>query len=231
MGCCAMMNPEDAIVEALPRIRAMSRGIANRRGLDADDLEQYAMERLIRQLRNVRRADNLASLAVFRARLVLTSAVKREFSWSLGAEKKHERLDDPESHVVVGQDHQFGDPIAARKIGVVVDGLTPKERAMFEAIYVADSTLAEYARDAGIHQSTAWETHESLLAKFRKSFGVAAPAPKEKRDTTVYKFRSPDGETVEMTRQQFMELTGAASSNATVLLKRRSKSYKGWKLA
>lgn len=228
------MTAEEALLNALPNIQQMSAKVARKFGLDADDTAQYVAMRLLPQLREIRDADNLASLAVHRAKYVIATAIRREFEGSRGTERKNAPLDDPDRPVNIATPAAYQvDTIALRTIQATIPTLSSRERDILETVYGSDTTLAEYGDARGLRQQSVWEAHETLLTKLRAALGVAEPAKRGQgvKDENTYRFTTPEGDTVEMTRAEFIRVTGAASSNITLLLSRKRKSYKGWRLA
>ena len=216
------MTPELALLDALPNIRSMSRRAAFRFSLDADDLLQYTAERVLKQLRNVRSADNLVAVAVSRASMVLKTGIKRE--------AKH--VYDPVDEELPAPKREI-DTMALRVLSQIAADLPPRQRDIYEHVYQQDMTLAEYCRMRGLNQRTVWEAHESLLGKMRAAVGVQAPEKVGQgvRDDAEHVFLSPEGERVSMTRHEFMDRVGAASGDVSNLLNRKRKSCKGWRLA
>lgn len=216
------MTPELALVDALPNIRSMSKRAAFRFSLDADDLVQYTAERVLKQLRNVRSADNLVAVAVSRASMVLKTGIKRE--------AKH--VYDPVDEDLPAPRREI-DTMAVLALAQIAADLPARQRDIYECVYQQDMTLAEYCRMRGLHQRTVWEAHESLLGRMRAALGVEAPekAGQGVKDDAAHVFLSPEGEQVSMTRHEFMDRVGVVSGDVSNLLSRKRKSCKGWRLA
>lgn len=227
------MTPEAALLDALPHIRSMSRRAAFRFSLDADDLCQYTAMRVLNQIRNVRHADNLASLAVFMARRIVKSGVKRELSGFKGIERSHARIDDDADPIEIAAPERVVDTMALRQVCFIANALPLRQRDLYECVYKQDMSLAEYGEIRGLSQKTVWEAHEAMLSKMRAALGVEAPEKTGQgvRDDTVYTLISPDGQQLAMTRQQIQSRIGVALGDVSRLVTRKRKSCKGWRIA